>query len=261
MQNFYNRNLDVRPQGGIDSRTGLYNVDALNFTLDQIIIDMLLGISSENKIIYSLMMCDINDLKKVNDRFGHNVGDDNIKAISEIIRGCTRHEKEDQKDNVFVGSLSEKILELLRPEELSGELIVLTMDRLKEIIKEVSCCRDIIYKNLNEKGNETFRIGGDEFLIILKDCTKENAEIVRQRIIESINARKEKDEWFKVSLAIGIADTTEYIPADIKGTIENEVERLKYFRELKYEADKRMYIEKNAMKEQLPSKGKSKDSN
>ena len=60
----------------LDGLTGLLNRKAYNNTLDT---------ASKGSHIYTMIMLDMNYLKKVNDELGHNVGDMYIKKIAEIM--------------------------------------------------------------------------------------------------------------------------------------------------------------------------------
>ena len=64
-----------------DSLTGLYN---RSYLLEQIRRE--LARAERNKTALSLIMLDVDSLKDVNDRFGHNMGDALLKKLAEIIR-------------------------------------------------------------------------------------------------------------------------------------------------------------------------------
>ncbi len=61
---------------GIDALTGLYNRRSM---------DKFMKKAAESKINYSLIMCDIDDFKKVNDTYGHDAGDIVLKSIADAI--------------------------------------------------------------------------------------------------------------------------------------------------------------------------------
>jgi diguanylate cyclase (GGDEF)-like protein len=188
---------DINISPYIDSITELPNNYALNSVINEVIDSIVLGITGKKKTIYSIMMCDVNNLKFLNDEFGHNAGDKGLRKIGKIINQCIRNNDEKRKDGIFL---------------------------------------------LEKK--EVFRIGGDEFLIILKDCDRKNAEIVKKRIINKIELEKDSN-GFVLSLAIGIVDTSE-INVD-----KNNVDKRKIYLELREKADARMYKDKKKMKKAM----------
>jgi GGDEF domain-containing protein len=100
----------------------------------------------------------------------------------------------------------------------------------------------IIYPEYSKEDtkNIPIRFGGDEFIIILPNCTKEGAIIVKNRIKHKIDNNKEKTK--NMSLSIGISDTSEVsIPHDIKSMEQIET----FINNMLSLAEKRMYEEKN----------------
>ncbi|MBQ7784386.1 MAG: GGDEF domain-containing protein [Oscillospiraceae bacterium] len=61
---------------GTDTLTGLLNRHSMNRIMESTI---------SSGVPFSLMMCDIDDFKKINDTYGHNNGDEILKAVSDII--------------------------------------------------------------------------------------------------------------------------------------------------------------------------------
>jgi diguanylate cyclase (GGDEF)-like protein len=104
----------------------------------------------------------------------------------------------------------------------------------------------IIYPDVDGK-NIPIRFGGDEFIIILPNCTKEKAVLIQERIKKQINIDKDKTK--NMSLSIGIADTSEIgIPHDI-----DNIDLIKVFlNELISLAEKRMFKDKNKDIKGLP---------
>lgn len=94
-------------------------------------------------------------------------------------------------------------------------------------------CRlaDTIYTATGEAGR-CYRVGGDEFIIILPDCTKEDLESLRKRIQEKLR-QQESENDIPCSVAIGSAWST---------SAEN-------LESLVSEADVRMYENKKLMKD------------
>ncbi|MDD3305096.1 MAG: GGDEF domain-containing protein [Bacilli bacterium] len=88
--------------------------------------------------------------------------------------------------------------------------------------------------------NIPIRIGGDEFIIILPNCTKEKALLVKNRIKKQLKNNPEQTR--NMSLSIGIADTSEaLIPIDLA----NKEQTKAFVNNLVSLAEKRMYEDKN----------------
>jgi len=83
--------------------------------------------------------------------------------------------------------------------------------------------------------------GGDEFLIILSETNREEAEFVRQRIVERVARRYETNKLldFPVTLSIGTA----YWNPEISESVD----------EILAKADKRMYEDKRRRVESFPN--------
>jgi len=79
-----NENEIYRQLAFTDELTGVFNRTAFKNDLDkQVRTDAETGSSQTNSC--ALFMFDLNDLKKCNDKFGHEKGDEYIKTISEVI--------------------------------------------------------------------------------------------------------------------------------------------------------------------------------
>jgi len=102
-------------------------------------------INNKKNYNFSLAVCDINDLKKINDTFGHSVGDDYIKDAYLLLKD--------------------------------------------------------IYKN-----SLIYRIGGDEFIIIIEGSDYLNGDELYNKFINKINDNKKNN---LVTLAIGYDDYNE----------------------------------------------------
>ncbi len=61
---------------GNDALTGLFNRWSMKEVLSQ-------AMQGENA--FCLVMCDIDDFKKINDTYGHNCGDEALKHIASIL--------------------------------------------------------------------------------------------------------------------------------------------------------------------------------
>ena len=148
----------------IDNLTGAYNRRAGIEKLNSII-----GHVRQTGADLTICFLDINDLKCVNDKFGHKAGDDYIKSV-------------------------------------------------------VQCA----VNNIRE-GDLICRLGGDEFLIIFKNCVKKDAAKVLERIEKEMKAINE-------------AGIHEYIMSISKGIVPYKVNmETSDFIEL---ADKKMYFDK-----------------
>ena len=94
---------------GIDSLTGLYNRRSMD--------KLLKGAVNSGKT-FSVIMCDIDDFKKINDAYGHNVGDEVLRRISDTIVSGLR-------ENDFVCRWGgEEILILASGTPISGASLV-----------------------------------------------------------------------------------------------------------------------------------------
>ncbi len=132
--------------------------------------------AEDNITEFGVAVIDMNDLKKVNDSFGHEKGDIAIKEVCKIV--C----------NVFVHS-------------------------------------------------PVYRIGGDEFTVILKDHDLEHIdELISEfnSILSDIAENKDLQPWERVSASIGFVRYN----ADIDDTPESTFRR----------ADRAMYLRKREMK-------------
>ncbi|MDD2382935.1 MAG: GGDEF domain-containing protein [Sulfurospirillaceae bacterium] len=75
----------LRESSLVDGLTGLYNRRFLQDHSNQIIASTL-----RRKKQISLLMCDMDYFKQVNDKFGHDVGDSVLKDTSHILKKCVR---------------------------------------------------------------------------------------------------------------------------------------------------------------------------
>lgn len=151
-----------------DELTGLYNRAAFADNTGA-------GFKPEGHII---VMCDLNNLKKCNDSFGHEQGDLYIKSSAELL------------DRIF------------------------------------------------GKYGKCYRMGGDEFTIILKDLSLESVRIKEDIIADRCKAyNEEHPERFPMNIAFGYAMFNPDEDTDISDTVRR--------------ADKMMYIHKFMMKGEL----------
>ena len=150
----------------IDALTGVKNHRAYSLSERKI----LSLVNEDPKYQYAIVMCDVNNLKHVNDKFGHNFGDDYLKKACQMI--C----------NVYAGI-------------------------------------------------PVYRIGGDEFAIILEGDSYKERETFLSRLKElsAFNATEEDG----VVVAAGMA----------------ERKRNEGFNDVFKRADRQMYLNKEALKE------------
>lgn len=147
----------------VDEMTGLNNRNFYfcirkNLAL-KMIKDLLNSKPNERQGIWSILFCDVNNLKYINDTLGHHVGDAGLAAIANIIKNLIRRNR-DINDNIIASQNDNEI---------------------------------------------NIRFGGDEFLIILPNCRKEDALLVKERLKNNIN--NNLDQTRGLSLAIGVSDT------------------------------------------------------
>jgi diguanylate cyclase (GGDEF)-like protein len=93
----------------------------------------------------------------------------------------------------------------------------------------------IIRENIREV-DSLARIGGDEFLIVFPNCTKEKAEEIWQRILEDFKKFNEENKSYSIEVSHGIS--------------QFDMVHIKNVDELITEADEKMYKEKNRKREE-----------
>ena len=151
-----------------DPLTGVYNRFYLYHQLE------LIEKKGNNQSL-AFLMIDVNDLKKINDRYGHQKGDEVLRTVADLLLS------------------------------VSGS------------------------------NDSVVRYGGDEFLIIMPGIGQEVAEVKKDLTERLFSWNRDNNPFeFPISLAVGIASRQ-----------ENEVTS---FRVLLSEADKKMYIDKKAVK-------------
>ncbi len=170
-------------------------------------------IKDRNKNIpWSILFCDINNLKQVNDFYGHTEADKGIKVIANILKQQTRSKQ--------------------RTNDLP---------------------RDIIISSIEDNESLSFRMGGDEFIVLLPNCNKITALKIAKRIKDKIKEETlEKNKG--LSLSIGIVDTLD-IKREIKEPTKEEA--IKFISDLIALADKNMYEDKLKYFEKLSSDQKN----
>jgi len=157
----------IKKESHIDDLTNLPNKKFLknykeNFTISDI--KNIIGNKNLNNNPFSILFCDIDGLKMVNDTIGHETANIGIKKIATIINSCIRNKENNKRntDEMFIWNQNNKI-----------------------------------YNNI------AIRIGGDEFLIFLFNCSKEQAEKkVVKRIIEMIDSSEYKRRQSPIGIKI-----------------------------------------------------------
>ncbi len=187
----------------VDKITGLLNMVAFQTVITE------LALSSINDYINncspcSIIICDLNYLKNINDQFGHIEGNKALKQISKILLSCVKNDKILNKFDLKV-----------------------------------------------QNNKLVFRVGGDEFLIILRNTNKKEAEIIKKNIKIKTNAYKNRK--FFLSVATGISSIEDI---KIKNINKNNIKKL-IFKMLEI-ADEKMFEDKLSIKLNLSKNKKDK---
>lgn len=82
-----NRNSDIEKSANVDALTGLLNRRSIEASINKAI--FLARGEGQN---FSVLMCDIDNFKHVNDTYGHDCGDQVLKNIASVIKGEVRPE-------------------------------------------------------------------------------------------------------------------------------------------------------------------------
>lgn len=123
-----------------DYLTGVYNVRYFYTRLDEEF-----SRSERHKIPLSCMMFDIDNFKRVNDTYGHRVGDVVLREFAQLIRGHSR------KSDIFARYGGEEFIMLLPQTSISGALA--EAERLSKVVKEYQ------FYSLNKGERITISIG------------------------------------------------------------------------------------------------------
>ncbi|MCR4605113.1 MAG: diguanylate cyclase [Eubacterium sp.] len=137
---------------------------------------------TKNLAQFGIVIIDLNDLKRINDTYGHDKGDVSINTIASIICNHFKH-------------------------------------------------------------SPVYRVGGDEFAVILENTDYRNINLISRKFAESIEHRQESqvyEPWEKVSAALGFA----LYDKNNDATVEDVFKR----------ADAKMYENKKKMKEEFRQK-------
>ena len=146
MSGIYRRTLDeqevlvLKSLASVDSMTGLSNRKKANLVLEEL---------DSSKDPYLILSFDLNGLKKVNDRYGHETGDSMILTFSKL---------------------------------------------LTEVFKDTA---------------ELFRMGGDEFIAVLKNDNIETVSASMRRLV-SLEKEASEDESYRIDCSFGASLSTEF---------------------------------------------------
>ena len=123
--------------------------------------------SLERSKAMTIIFADANNLKKINDQYGHTNGDAAIIAIAEVLKSCLRQ-------------------------------------------NDVLC-----------------RFGGDEFLIILEECTLQQAEVFWERVEKALRKKnRERLENMILSVSRGMAELNPQEPVSVETLVHTADQRM-----------------------------------
>jgi two-component system, cell cycle response regulator len=77
--------MQLKKMSLYDQMTGLYN---RRYVVEKI--EELIGLAQRNKAAFSICLIDLDNLKHINDNFGHNTGDNAINAVADALQESTR---------------------------------------------------------------------------------------------------------------------------------------------------------------------------
>ena len=162
---------DLNKQAFIDSMTQTKNKAAFSSYTQK----LQKRLENDNSILFSIGIFDCNDLKKVNDEYGHDKGDIYLKTVSHAIR--------------------------------------------------------VVFHN-----SQVFRIGGDEFAVILENDDYDNKDILVKRFENATTRINSETDiiWEKINVAYGFAEYNHTFDRDVDEVVRR--------------ADKLMYDDKSIRK-------------
>ena len=144
-----------------DALTGLYNRKHLEDQLPKIVSQ-----SNRSKVPYGILMIDIDFFKKINDTYGHDIGDKAIQIVAQTLNENTRN------SDTIIRYGGEEFIVLLH--NCNEESIIRVAEKIR-----VAFMKKDIPVNANNNINKTLSIGASVFpkdSIDLKECIK-NADI------------------------------------------------------------------------------------
>ena len=148
------QNARLDKMAGIDALTGLYNRRSM---------DKLLKGAADSGRTFSVIICDIDDFKRINDTYGHNSGDEVLRKLSEAIVSILR-----EHDYVCRWG-GEEILILAEGTPLSGAALVAERIRAQIEGLEIHSEENIIRCTVTAGAAESTEAGSVEKIIGLAD--------------------------------------------------------------------------------------------
>jgi diguanylate cyclase (GGDEF)-like protein len=128
----YKENMNLKNKSIYDELTKVYNRRYFEFTIPD-----LFKKSNRATDKFSLIFIDINFLKKINDEFGHDIGDEAIVEISQVLKDMTR-------DNDMVARFGgdEFVIYAFNTDDAGSNVLV---KRIKDVLmtKKLKHCKSI----------------------------------------------------------------------------------------------------------------------
>ncbi len=137
----YNRNQELEIISSTDFLTGIMNKRVFEETLNNLFID-----SKENTKLFSILLLDLDHFKKINDKYGHLIGNEVLISFTYIIKLILK------KEDVFARIGGEEFAIILQDTNKKDAILV-----AQQICQEVQ--RQIIYVTGDESVNITTSIG------------------------------------------------------------------------------------------------------
>ena len=154
----------MEQQAATDDLTGLYN----RRYVDTLLKDEF-GRAQRFGPTFSLAVLDIDDLKQINDRFGHQAGDDVLRSVARVLQSCLR------ASDVAARVGGDEFMVILPYTDLKGAFQL--MDRLRIKINEqvlapgqihISCSAGLTARTSDDL-QETLLQRADRLLYVAKD--------------------------------------------------------------------------------------------
>lgn len=166
----------LRELAYIDELTGILNRRGLNFFLRKWISDF-----KKNKKIFGVLFIDLDNFKKINDRYGHNVGDRVLKMVAETLKNNLR---------------TEDMVARYGGDEFIVVLQVKDIDTLESLAKRIKTLIENSFLKENEKIVKiSASIGGS----LIKE--KDTMNTLLKRVDELMyQCKKEGKNLYKISL-------------------------------------------------------------